>query len=707
MLNDFRKRAMLALRIIKGGPNVMPIGQGMDWLSDVDPEVVREVYSGWVYACVNRIANSVSSVPLRLWKAKGKDRKDWEEIQDHPLLDLLDSPNELMDRTDFLQYLSMQENLTGSSYCWLVGTKNEMTIPEMMFPIDPLQMKINRGKFPQLIKDYSFRVDGEEKIFQPFEIMRSRLPDPRDIMRGFGPTQGAADSIDSDNYARKLMRKLFKNGGLPGMLLESDSMDATSNETLRESFEEMHSGVQRAYRVGVLPPGVKVAKEATTGRDMEFAELRRVARDEILALYGVPPIVLGLGLGESINRATAEVQEYVYAKYTVDPACKRRAASLNRNFTYRFGPGLVLEFDNPVPENLEADLRRAESGLARSPWASINEVRATMGLPPISGGDEVMGSSLYTPVGSSDPSKSLAKPTYIRRYMSKAEKIDNAKDEVADEITKAVIGLLKEESVARKKSVKESDTWQPQWEAFVKRVAPHEGEFKKKMATYAKGMGERAQDALNAGMKAVKPGQILDRDFEISAIIKIAGPVYEAILKEEGKSAADLIGEAFDAADENIRKALDKSIALMADSYTEETMKLLREQLEEGLANDENQDELADRIRDVETLSEGMRAERVAKTESFRTANFATREAWKQSGVVADVKWYTAEDEMVCEFCGPMNGKTVAIDEGFFDKNETIEGADGGTLTTDYAAVENPPLHPNCRCYIRPENISV
>jgi hypothetical protein len=74
---------------------------------------------------------------------------------------------------------------------------------------------------------------------------------------------------------------------------------------------------------------------------------------------------------------------------------------------------------------------------------------------------------------------------------------------------------------------------------------------------------------------------------------------------------------------------------------------------------------------------------------------------------VADVKWYTAEDEMVCEFCGPMNGKTVAIDEGFFDKNETIEGSDGATMTTDYAAVENPPLHPNCRCYIRPENISV
>lgn len=703
MINDFRKRAMLALRILKGGPNLTPIGSGLDWISEIDPETIRAEYAGWVYACVHRIAVSVSSVPLRLWRAKSKDRRDWEEVEDHEILDLLDAPNDLMDRTDFLQYLSMQENLTGNSFCWLVDAKNERSIPSQLYPLDPFQTKLKPGKFPKLIDSYSFRIDGEEKIFQPHEIMYSRLPDPRNLLRGFGPTQGAADSIDSDNSARKLMRKLFKNGGLPGMLLKSDTMDATSNETLRESFEEMHSGVQRAYRVGVLPPGVDIAKEATSGRDMEFAELRRVARDEILAMYGVPPVVLGLGLGESINRATAETQEYVYAKYTIDPACKRRAAVLNKNLTSRFGPGLVLEFDNPVPKNIEVELRTAESSLGRSPWSSVNEVRAAMGLPAIEGGNAVMGSSLLTPIG--EPSSKSV--TYIRRFISKMEKQETAKGEAADEITQAVLEHLKTESVARKKSVKEAISWQPQWEAMVKRVGPHENEFKKKMAQYAKGMGDRAVDALKAGSKAVNPGQIIDRDEEISAIIQLTGPVYEAILEEEGKAAADLIGEAFDAADERIRASLDKAIALMADKYTEETMTLLRDRLEDGIANDEDQDALADRIRDVETLSSGMRAERVAKTESFRTANFATREAWKQSGVVADVKWYTAEDEMVCEFCGPMNGKTVAIDEGFFDKNETIEGADGGTLTTDYAAVENPPLHPNCRCYIRPENISV
>ena len=47
----------------------------------------------------------------------------------------------------------------------------------------------------------------------------------------------------------------------------------------------------------------------------------------------------------------------------------------------------------------------------------------------------------------------------------------------------------------------------------------------------------------------------------------------------------------------------------------------------------------------------------VAKTESFRTANDALKTAWKQSGVVKTVRWYTSELANVCGFCQAMDGK--------------------------------------------------
>lgn len=64
----------------------------------------------------------------------------------------------------------------------------------------------------------------------------------------------------------------------------------------------------------------------------------------------------------------------------------------------------------------------------------------------------------------------------------------------------------------------------------------------------------------------------------------------------------------------------------------------------------------------------------------------AGRELAKQFPGVRIVKrWYTNNDDRVCEICGPMNEQEQDIDDPF-------EGGDG----EDYDA---PPAHVNCRCW--------
>jgi phage portal protein BeeE len=48
---------------------------------------------GWVYACISRIGDDVGNARMRLYRRKGKGPEDWEEIEDHPILDILDRPN--------------------------------------------------------------------------------------------------------------------------------------------------------------------------------------------------------------------------------------------------------------------------------------------------------------------------------------------------------------------------------------------------------------------------------------------------------------------------------------------------------------------------------------------------------------------------------------------------------------------------------------
>jgi SPP1 gp7 family putative phage head morphogenesis protein len=88
------------------------------------------------------------------------------------------------------------------------------------------------------------------------------------------------------------------------------------------------------------------------------------------------------------------------------------------------------------------------------------------------------------------------------------------------------------------------------------------------------------------------------------------------------------------------------------------------------------------------------RAERIARTEytaAFNQAGLETVRTAVDLGILppeqgtARKTWLTSEDELVCPYCGGMDGQTVGVDEEFTDDL-------GGS------GVDCPPLHPNCRC---------
>jgi SPP1 gp7 family putative phage head morphogenesis protein len=203
----------------------------------------------------------------------------------------------------------------------------------------------------------------------------------------------------------------------------------------------------------------------------------------------------------------------------------------------------------------------------------------------------------------------------------------------------------------------------------------------------------------------------MDKAKNKAALIKTATPIYLDLWEKESEEAARLIGKDKNATatkelTPEMKKALQKSIELMAESYTETTLAALKEKLGAALAEGASLDQLIDVVQGIAEFSDEIRAETVARTETFRTANTAAKETWKQSGVVNEIKWYTARDELVCPYCGPMDGKTVGIEENFFNKGDTVEGEDGSTMAVEYADVEAGALHVNCRCYTRPVKLT-
>jgi len=88
------------------------------------------------------------------------------------------------------------------------------------------------------------------------------------------------------------------------------------------------------------------------------------------------------------------------------------------------------------------------------------------------------------------------------------------------------------------------------------------------------------------------------------------------------------------------------------------------------------------------------RSRNIARTETASAYNFGAFDSMRNAvadglidGVVVK-KFSTAGDERVCPFCGPLDGKVVALEE-------TFPGI-GGLVPNTYV----PPVHPQCRCTI-------
>ncbi len=196
---------------------------------------------------------------------------------------------------------------------------------------------------------------------------------------------------------------------------------------------------------------------------------------------------------------------------------------------------------------------------------------------------------------------------------------------------------------------------------------------------------------------------LFNLDGEIKRLALLFRPVYHDHVTEAAREAMLLVGvTGFDANDPRVTKFIQNRPNKISKSVNDETDKQLRAALSQGISAGEGLDELTARVEQVYGSAAGYRAERIARTETIRANNFAAQEGWHQSGVVAAKEWFTAKDERVCEFCGPMDGVVVTLSGEFFKKGDVMDGNNGGSLKMDFESIQGPPLHVSCRCTMLP-----
>ncbi|MBI5522919.1 MAG: phage portal protein [Desulfarculus sp.] len=343
-----------------------------------------QAYQGWVYAAVNAIAGRVAGMPLRLFARTPAG--PGPEVLEHPLLDLLARPNPIMTSRQLRFTLVTHLELTGMAFA--LAMDNALGRPAELWPLNPADLiEIQTGSDTrQAITGFRFQVPGGQAVtFAPGEVLYLRHPSPTSLIYGMSPIAAMAHAFDIDLAVRVYQRNFFRNSARPEVVLSTDQR-LTEEEARRllTRWNQKHQGLAHVFEPTLLDAGLKVQPLSYSAKDFEFMALAGWTQDNILAAYGVP--AGKLGLVKDVNRANAQGIDITFNSECIRPRLDLIEDALAAFLLPRYGQGLILKHDNPVPSDRGQALKEAMSYLDRG-VLTINEVRAGLGRGPVDWGE--------------------------------------------------------------------------------------------------------------------------------------------------------------------------------------------------------------------------------------------------------------------------------------------------------------------------------
>ncbi len=248
-----------------------------------------------VYRSVSLVSRAIASIPLKVTDGT-------QVMSDHPLINLLQSPNPRVNGSSFLYNMVSQYLIAGNAYILKVGPENQTTparaaMPSELWLLRPDTCQVVEGT-DGLPSAYKQTVAGKSRIFDAENVMHWKTFNPLSDWYGMAPLEAAALAIDSHNEGSRWNLALIQNGGAPsGVLYQPDTdMVLTDKQfgNLKNQIEEQYTGAVNAGRPLLLEGGLRWQDMGLSPKDMDWTSAKNMTAREIAQAFGVPPQMLGL-----------------------------------------------------------------------------------------------------------------------------------------------------------------------------------------------------------------------------------------------------------------------------------------------------------------------------------------------------------------------------------------------------------------------------
>jgi len=217
-------------------------------------------------------------------------------------------------------------------------------------------------------------------------ILHFRIEDPEDDTKGIAPLHSLQKTVAMDIFAMDYTVSFYENSAQTGVIFIVKSSDGDEAKRNREWLEQNYVGTKNAHKPILLEGDVEIGKSVQTALDMQYMEGRVHNRREICAVLEVDETRLGI-YERAVRSGQNSGEDSFYAE-VIFPRQQNIEDEVNDNLIWK-----IFGWDDILFQHREGDQRRKSQEAEiqdrheKSGRKSINEIRAEMGLGPVTGGE--------------------------------------------------------------------------------------------------------------------------------------------------------------------------------------------------------------------------------------------------------------------------------------------------------------------------------
>lgn len=316
-----------------------------------------------VYASVNKIASTLASMPLNLYRetANGKTL-----AKEHPAFVLLNSePNQDLTSFTFVERMLSDALLYGCAYA-LIERGSVTSRAAALHPLNPLSIVRDTYEGQAIFRD-----KDSGSVYYPDDLV------VLENFRGKSPIRLHMENMGITAAAMEYGARFFGTGGnIGGFLMTDKSLTDEQYLRLKNTWSAQHQGLHNAHETAILEHGLKFERSTIPPDEAQFIATRKFQVEEVARIFNIPPILIQADGATTYNNV--EQILIAFAQQTLIPWARRFEMEFERKVLPERERGeFNVRFDMRSLLRGDLDSRREYYATAlQHGFMSVNEVRA-------------------------------------------------------------------------------------------------------------------------------------------------------------------------------------------------------------------------------------------------------------------------------------------------------------------------------------------